>query len=1674
MQLMQESDQVFLHQVEVVSATYGQPFVIRTGQDSLVISLDDDHRSTTQSHKWILEQYCGGYGGWNMAIHFLKKLGIHSRCTLAVDHALQSVIQYGLTHRTQIVGCTENMPDDFLHTHPTDTVICADITQSKWMRLLLNLDLDAWCMSAPCPSWSGSGSGKGFFVPDGMCIAHSFIQIRTFKPKAVLFEQVSGFPRHDHFEIFLKLVKWSGYQIAFADNFEQSALTPTRRCRWLALLLPSDRALPEAFSPAWPLGKPSPLDFDALQQIPKQNMHHFQPTKVEAAMYFNQEYMPGNTKNFSQREIINYRLPSLQQPLPTFMAAYGEQHQINEAHLKKRGLYGHFVKQHGSFRFFTPVEVSLLHGTNQPHILLKPKQLAYRSLGNCITPVHSLVLLIPALQYLGDLDEQTICSAELHHLVGTRLRASSCDFREDECAWYVGTFDQTQQLQQQLQHFMHSLQWSPNMNNQWPADSWYSPEMGLVPFDLPVEHETENTCTTQPFDVMIQILPMLKPCQYGTINVEGQMLWATVVHLWDCTILPEHVKDHLPALLQPIQDADVPSPIALMPIDDAMRQQVIEQIGIHDPPQPLVIRHDEALHLYEIFAGSHWSDVCNRMLGPDVPCYDALGLLHTDHNRIFGEVHTHDTPCIRDPDFLEHLMAVIGVQIQLHVPPETDILILQCSGTFESRSSFLHLWNSPQMKDWMTQHGRQICYEDLGSNHWQLIYRPNSLVVTTPVQLLKEQIFFRLLRIALLSLSTPPEMDRTVPCQFHFQDRIIGPFDFPKIMQIQLVIAILQHFGKILAPSQQMQILLPPETYNTTTMGQFPLDQAQLHFPIAAGQQSKVEPEETNDFDVTFNQTNIVVYKLPPARGLYLQYQGTKNQLCTIQRIWSEPAILDWLKEQESFIDLETTSTTLSIQVHTPKMLPIDVDDFLAGLCTRLLFQACKVTQALSGYVANVWFRNQHLQTHCFDCAATLAEFIHHVNWSFRPLHQQADLRVFHDGVRCHSGTTIQELAQFCPFSERITLTLEEPMEGGSPTKPPTSKQDFHKQVESQIATMLLARNVQLPQVPQIVGKLMNQDAPAKLHQLLNNLSNDAYHPDFEQLCIRASVVLLSQPASSKHKAAKQQRQKQHEQHKANLHANANLFTLKSDFFLNEDKTSANLLQTFTPSASGVLLANRALAEQWMQVMKNPVPDELAIYVLGPLDIPDNFPAKVVSAPAFDNHQREVILQGTLIQFGTRHITTSVAKQPQVETNETIVVAVTVWQADFDSQTWNQFLEAPVRTVQQKLAIEGFQGLMLKPWGRNYQQNGKQCEPKKATSLQFHAEFLLNSKFHALLRRSGFSKIYLQPKTESGQPDPRWKIAWLGKNPNLAEVESQLATLSGVAGLVASKRGVGVRVECAHFSHVWQVLFPNQPVPDLESLKHVFKLQPLPLGVDATVLQTWAEQQHDWKIRPLRAVGAKAWIVASNQIPTGILSFNNMPLLLQQLPQKGYKPQNTIAAGPRPKPSDVKVDTVEVPNPKRPTELLGDPWAKYTPTQGTMDAVSIGAASSEQRSIPGPISTRLQQQDSKLLAIEEAVNQLKTDQNTQITAIQQHQTIIEDQLQKQAHHNKQQFDWLAHEHHTLQQSVQASMHKQETKLTQTFEDIKALIQSNRGTKRGPGKQPEKEPHEETEEVDGML
>eukprot|EP00438_Fugacium_kawagutii_P019406 Skav220302 [mRNA] locus=scaffold3050:48201:61061:- [translate_table: standard] len=1539
-----------------------------TGLSPLKILVDDKtlilSDNKKQSPVWFVEQFAGSYGGWSFGLDYISQFleDAEKPKVLAIEAHLPHVVNFALSHRYQMVGSPEDLPVSFLQDHPFSTIIHSPIQDLRWQRLLQDLHTVAWCISAPCPSWSFAGSQEGFFAQDGLSLGEAVGQAKVHKPDYLLLEQVSGFPQHDHFDMFCRLLAWAGYRLLHHQCYELDSVCPVKRSRWIAVCHHESISPPYVPIARWPKLMTTPQHFDAILCLSDMELKQYEPTQAVAAMYWNPDYMPGKKMKWTRQDIIKFRLPSLEQALPTFMAAYGSQHGLPTKVLLERGMFGHFVRQKNTFRFFSPAEVLMLHSHATTTLILKPLKHGYQALGNCITVPHALFALFHLFKALDQLPLELTFTALLVRFLSERLKASKVVVLQDNCAWYVGHPQECQNLKLHLQYYMAQLQWKvEDSNREWPAKKFFHPVKGLISFEL----EATALEPTQKFQVHFSVMPCFLPGEYGHLKVDGQTSWDTLLSLWHHAVEPQnflgdfHRRDS--AIDATCPDAHI-----------VLQQVTPPACPLATDAFAMLLRTQEDLSLYEVHQGETWADVCTRCMLPDQRYYDVLGKRTSQQ--------------------------VVSPFFEVTTFPDDTSTIPQ----------FGQIFDSIRTCTWTT---------------WEL--------------------FFRILRMATDSLLTAEGLT----WMLSFQNRICCKGNArlgETIVVLDLIRFLGQLFEDVSPALYEHDQPLSESPVGTASERSFSLGMIPHDVPMPPIAECSTFP--IDPLDLVTNLTWDVVVS-PETNELHVQYRGDALALDQITQMWKHVQAEETCRNEGFMLcidpvsDLEPTTVRFHIR---PLHDTAHVQQVQTALFRQLLSGFLQCPPAVTGLSVIFTYRHQTLVHQMVNpdlSKRTIDVILRHL---YRLLNQQGAPRIMLGGLIVEANFTLGEYAMEHEVKQ-IMINVADPvalrLTGGGPPKPPTNKQDFAKLVESNLANMLLEYDFHLPQIPSTVTKVLDKFGMSHVHQLLTQQNPSKKHEQFRELCRQADIKLPSGGPRRSMVQGTYTKLQERKQLKAALAVDPGHYQLKVGFFRNTDGTAANLLTQFSPHANGILMTNTQTAQEWANVFTTLATDELALYVLGS---PPNCALQMstVGAPAIHQESgKEVLLNGVLVQFGTKHILTSAASLGEVRVNDTQVASITVWKSDVESSLWQQIQTAPVKTIMDLLDRDGGPGLLRKAWGRVWQRDGVNVSPEQATSLQFHGEFDKSSRFAALLKRSGFSHVFIQPKGPNGKPADAWRVIWL---PGTAlEIETKTAALGGTAGLVKSKKGLGIRLEKGAFSQAWRILKPDTPEPDANNPAIVCRLYPLPHGVDSEILKTWAASQFNWHIKPLKSTGAKQWIIACDVLPEGFLTFNGQPLLLQRLPQKGANNPGLVLAGP--KAALPSMNTTDPAKRSPVGDLLSDPWAP----------AAAERRAAVNRQVEGPVASMFQQQDTRIQTLEQAVHKLQTSQQETSTAIQERQQVLEGHFQAHVQQTQHNFDRVQSEQHAIQTTIAQAMHKQEERLVSAFEELKVLF-AGRGTKRQQG------------------
>lgn len=330
-------------------------------------------------------------------------------------------------------------------------------------------------------------------------------------------------------------------------------------------------------------------------------------------------------------------------------------------------------------------------------------------------------------------------------------------------------------------------------------------------------------------------------------------------------------------------------------------------------------------------------------------------------------------------------------------------------------------------------------------------------------------------------------------------------------------------------------------------------------------------------------------------------------------------------------------------------------------------------------------------------------------------------------------------------------------------------------------------------------------------------------------------------------------------------------------------------------------------------------------------------------------------------------------------------------------------------------------------WGRSIRgQTHPKSKDLSAQSVQLHAA-VRQEKLGEVLRLSGFNRIFLTPKGEDGRPSPEWRIVWL--EGSLAHLTSMSTQTEHCAGLTRNRNSWGLRFPREHFEKAWAVLCASKPLPTNLQMKYLYRVEPLPFGATASMLQQWSTVL-GWPFKALKAMGPKTWLLGSQEpCPSGVICFNVNPVILKLIPPRTTAQANAVLAGPRP-----RRDTGNQLGKGEDPLTVNDPWAASLKQQSSGTAVPQAA-----RSVHGPIEAKFSEHSQRMDKFEEALAQLRSETQQGFAKVEEREKSIHTSITQV----KQE----------LENSMKQGFAQQSTQLNATLTDIRNLmIVRNKRTK----------------------
>ena len=328
----------------------------------------------------------------------------------------------------------------------------------------------------------------------------------------------------------------------------------------------------------------------------------------------------------------------------------------------------------------------------------------------------------------------------------------------------------------------------------------------------------------------------------------------------------------------------------------------------------------------------------------------------------------------------------------------------------------------------------------------------------------------------------------------------------------------------------------------------------------------------------------------------------------------------------------------------------------------------------------------------------------------------------------------------------------------------------------------------------------------------------------------------------------------------------ANELELLPSVFRNEDDTMPSVKTSISPGMSGIVLTDAEVAAPWIVDPTIISSDECAVVVLGhKCPARDSKHCCKAQIPVKASNGQTLIIAACVHNLGQKRIRIHHDdKIDQVVVKEGTVMAFTLFRDEIPAHEWAQAASHPVKYALQAMNVEesSFQG---PPWGRSWLAHGMKCAPHDATSVQFHARVEVG-KVENYLRLSGTNGIYTIPKTKENMADAKYAIVWVDKSP--IEISQMLVQAPEHLGQIritktkgsSNRTSRGVRCRHEEFKSLFAKLRPQDDIPDITPISHIYKVQPVPVGAKYDDIQKWMKA-NSWNGRPVKSLNEKSWLV---------------------------------------------------------------------------------------------------------------------------------------------------------------------------------------------------------------------
>ena len=768
-----------------------------TGLQSMVIPIFE----AAHCENSMIELFAGGFGGWQFANQFMNELSQKRFKTLAVEKVMENCMQYAIQHEAVIFDSFSNMDEHNMRFLDVDHIYQGDVRDTHWQRHVADLRPLVWTVSAPCPPWSSAGKEEGFSNEQGLLMANVCCLLRLHRPKYVLLEQVANFPQHVHYKAFVKLIFFAGYRFVNTNQLEFALqnLAPVKRNRFLAWLVREEDS--EPYKGPWITWKHAPVlsmnEHDVFLPSTPEEFAQYQLSFELKLKYMNPEFLPQPARQQGKHP-LQLRVPGHYAVQGTFMSMYGHQHEINDEVLARKGLYAQFCAEAGTFRFFKPQEIALLHTIAAP-VMFMSIDAGWRTQGDSIVVPHALLALsnVFAQEQLTQYSPDQV----IEQFFQRRFRASTSVIEVQGSAIFLAsTNEQIQQMKARWSllgcqgarddaSFVLQTQkvWHPSMG-QVDIRSYLGPIEHQIP--MPKWQEEVQISPTQPFvveqrEIAFNVMYYDEKSMRCKALVDANCTIDMVLRAWHFLagpVIQTEVIRH-PQWGQQLQIEPMTRQDIALRQDFLLAPRIAESSDLEGMFEEqakgliFVVLHDE-LFLLTVQANHTIEQLTENIrsfcehFDPLLPLSDVTGELPPHEKLKLGHAYFQaPLPGFDGQEWKVLARAIGNLQVESRVPIHTDHLVVQATGEPTQVAAWRKLIARIFNDTWLKRHGRKMQIQLVHDMHANVIFTPDDIMLPLPISILMEHLTVRLVQAVLIAFECQ-EAD-AIPVRFKFAGKSI-------------------------------------------------------------------------------------------------------------------------------------------------------------------------------------------------------------------------------------------------------------------------------------------------------------------------------------------------------------------------------------------------------------------------------------------------------------------------------------------------------------------------------------------------------------------------------------------------------------------------------------------------------------------------------------------------------------------------------------------------------------------------------------------------------------------------------------------------------------------------------------------------------------------------------------